>query len=192
MEVSNFLLALSVINLNFFMKKIILALCIFLSSNTFAQSQYDKLIESGLSLLKEHKVDLAFEKYHEAWKIDSNRVEAIYGMGIVCLYRCESLQKDCPEALFLLSTAIGIDKNYRNGYYNRGICKKLMKDYKGALTDLNYAAIKNPNDTLCFYNRAIVETKLNQRDNACNDLRKAAKLGCKQAAKLIVNECSGK
>ena len=172
-----------------FMKKAILVLSVFLSINTFAQSKYDKLIESGVSSLKEHKMEIAFEKYHDAWKIDSSRVEAIYGMGIVCLYKCERLQKDCPEALFLLNTAIGINKNYRNGYYNRGICKKLMKDYNGALIDLNYAAIKNPSDTLCYYNRALVETKLNQKASACNDLKKAAKYGCKQASNLFKSQC---
>lgn len=171
------------------MKKITFIFLITLSFNSFAQTEYDKLVEEGLQLLIQQNAPAAILKYEAAYKIDSTKVEANYGLGVAYLYDCQYNGNNCFTSLSYLNTAIKIDENYRNGYYNRGQCKTFLKDLNGALKDYTKAIKQNSNDPDYYINRAFIYKNIGNKKNACKDLHKAAKLNSTTAKNLLVTDC---
>ena len=175
------------------MKFVFLTVILFFSLNTFGQTkkqnpEYDKLVNEGLELLKQQNIDAALFKYNQAYKLDSTRVEANYGLGVVYLYNCQSKGANCFTSLYYLNTAIKIDNTYRNGYFNRGSLKNMMLDYEGAIKDLDIAIAKKPNDAARYINRAFSYERLNDSFNECKDLKKAAKLNNTVAQKKLLEK----
>lgn len=153
--------------------------------------EYDKLVNEGLELLIQQNILGAINKYKQAYKIDSIRVEANYGLGVAYLYDCQNKGANCFVSLSYLDTVISIDDTYRNCYYNRGNLKNMMLDYKGAIEDLNIAIIRKPNDASRYINRAFSYKNLNNHSKECEDLKKAAKLNNSVAQKKILeNNCN--
>jgi tetratricopeptide (TPR) repeat protein len=172
------------------MKNLTLLFLITFSLNSFAQNtEYDKLVEDGLQLLIQQNVPAAILKYKAAYKLDSTKVEANYGLGVAYLYDCQNKGGNCFTSLSYLNTAIKIDKNYRNGYFNRAQCNTFIKDYKKALADYNLAIKQTPNDPNYYINRAIIYKNIGNKENACNDLHKAAKLNSTTAKQLLITDC---
>ena len=116
------------------MKNLILLFFISLSFNSFAQqSEYDKLVEKGLQFLLQQNIPAAIIKYEQAYKLDSTRVEANYGLGTAHQFYCIKNGAHCLTALTYLNKAIKINDSYRNCYNNRGSIKNIIKNYKGAI-----------------------------------------------------------
>lgn len=173
------------------MKQFFLLLLVTFSLNAFAQNtEYDKLVEEGLAFLKQRNIPAAIQKYEAAYKLDSTKVEANYGLGVAYLYNCQYNGNNCFTSLSYLNTAIKIDENYRNGYFNRAQCNTFIKDYKKALADYNLAIKQNPNDPDYHINRAFIHKNIGNKENACKDLHKAAKLNSTAAKKLLATDCS--
>lgn len=168
---------------------------IFFSCIVFGQIEkqnleYDKLVNEGLELLTQQNIFGAINKYKRAYKIDSTRVEANYGLGVAYLYDCQNEGTNCFVSLSYLDAVILIDDTYRNCYYNRGSLKNMMLDYEGAVKDLSIAITRKPNDANRYINRAFSYKNLNNYSNECEDLKKAAKLKNPVAQKKILeNNC---
>jgi len=172
------------------MKKLSLILFVIISSNSFGQTEYDKLVEEGLQLLIQQNIPAAILKYDQAFKIDTTKVEANYGLGVAYLYDCQSKGANCFIALSYLNTAIKIDNTYRNGYFNRGRCYTLLKDYKNAIKDLSLAIKKTPNDADYYIMRGLSYVRIGDKKNACQDLKKAAELNPNSKELLISEGCN--
>lgn len=153
------------------------------------KANYEKLTNEGLQSLIQKDIDSAIVKYNMAYKIDSSRVEANYGLGVAYLYRCQLKSISCKECLYFLDKSIHIDDSYRNGYFNRGKCKGSLKDYKGALTDFDDAIERNPNDSDYYFNRGLIKIKLSDHDGACKDFKRSAELGYQLANEILRLNC---
>ena len=175
------------------MTKYIVLLCISCFTATiYGQNtalQYKKLADEGLELLKQQNIPAAIEKYKQALKIDSSKVEANYGLGTAYLYYCEAKKTDCNNALFYLNKAANINDNYRNCYYNRGRARAYIGDYKGALEDFNAAVKKDSTDKESFFSRAMVKIKLKDDNGACEDFYTSGQLGFEPARKMFEKNC---
>ena len=167
------------------MKKIILSLLVLTSVSSFGQSEYDKLVEEGLQFLKQRNISAAIEKYEAAYKIDSTKVEANYGLGVAYVHYCQNKEQNCFTALYYLNRAIKINDQYRNCYYNRGSVKNTVKDYNGALKDFNNAIAKNNKKAHYYFNRSLTHRNMGNYQQECNDLKKAAQLGSSNAKKVL-------
>lgn len=171
------------------MKKLSLFLFIILSVNSFAQSKYNKLTEEGLQFLIQENIPAAINKYNEAYKIDSTKVEANYGLGTAYQFYCINRGVNCFTALKYLDKAIEADSTYRNGYYNRGTIKNTIKDYHSAISDFTKAITNKPKDADGYLSRSHAYHRLGNLNNECNDLKKAAALNNATAKKLLLERC---
>ena len=154
---------------------------------SFSQTNYEKLIDEGLELLKQRNIPAALIKYEQAYKLDSTRVEANYGLGTAYQFQCEEQGKNCSLALKFLDNAIKIEGSYRNSYYNRGCVKNKLGNYKSAIIDFNKAIAKDPNKSHFYINRAFAFQKLGDTANMCNDLKKAAELNSPVAKQFLID-----
>lgn len=170
------------------MKQFFLLLLITFSLNAFAQTEYDKLVEEGLQLLIQQNISAAIEKYGAAYKIDSTKVEANYGLGVAYQEYCSNNGSHCFLALNYLNKAIEIDNSYRNCYYNRGNLKNMMLDYKGAIKDLDISVKRKPDDKNRYLNLAFAYNRLSDHTNECNNLHKAAQLNSNIAKKKLITQ----
>ena len=152
------------------------------------QLRYDKLINDADAALKKNIED-ALNKYTLAIKIDSSKVEALYGLGVVYSFDCFSDKKDCPKAIEYLTKAIQVNPKYRRAYFNRSICKTMIGDMNSALSDLNHAIENNPSDPDYFNNRGTIKLSLGDKDGACKDFNKALNLGLKSVITVIEEHC---
>ena len=171
------------------MKHLYCILFFLISIDSIAQNmQYQKLVDEGLQFLDQKNIADAIDKYQQAFKIDSNKVEANYGLGVAYQYYCQTQGKDCLLALYYIEKAIKIDDTYRNCYYSRAGIKTLLKDYKGAIKDFNKAILKSPEKAHYYVGRATTYLKLDMREDACKDLKKAADLNSEIAKALLISQ----
>ena len=172
------------------MKHILYFIFILTGLNLNAQNAvYKKLTDEGLELLKQQNIPAAIEKYKQALKIDSSKVEANYGMGTAYAYYCEKQKTNCNNALYFLDKAIKINNTYKNCYYNRGRTKAYLSDYKGALKDFNEAIKKDSADRESYFSRAMVKIKLHDDNGACEDFYISGQLGFETAQKMFDANC---
>jgi tetratricopeptide (TPR) repeat protein len=74
------------------------------------------------------------------------------------------------------NTAISIDPNYADAYYNRGNLKTQNNNNEEALEDFNNAIKLNPKDSASYNNRGVVKRKLNYNVGALSDFSIAIRL----------------
>jgi tetratricopeptide (TPR) repeat protein len=70
-------------------------------------------------------------------------------------------------------------------YYNCGKSKYHFKDYLGAIEDYNKAAELAPEVAKIFGSRAAAKRKLGDKKGAIADAQKAARLGDKEAQRIL-------
>lgn len=152
-------------------------------------SEYKKLIDEGLELLKQQNISDATKKYQLALKIDSGKVEANYGLGVAYLFKYERERTQINNALYYMNKAIKINPTYRNCYYNRGKVLAYLNDFKGALDDFNRSIEKDSSDADSYFCRAMVKVKIKDDNGACEDFYKSAQLGFELAQKMFQSNC---
>mgnify|MGYP001422267749 CR=1 FL=1 len=78
--------------------------------------------------------------------------------------------KDYSGAIIDYDSAINMDNDFYEAYYNRGICKKKLGDYSGAIDDYNLFISFNQNDVDAYLDRALCKIEINDYDSAFADL----------------------
>lgn len=135
-------------------------------------SSYDSLVATGNKALKKENIFEAIKEYKDAVVIDSNRVEAYYGLGVAQAFLCNQKKLKCKEALINLKWVDDrkpgfekIDYNLGILYYNLGEYTESVKHYKAALE-------KEPNDNDVLYNISLAYLELRDTLSACNYIQK--------------------
>jgi tetratricopeptide (TPR) repeat protein len=172
------------------MKKILLALFCFMTTNIFSQNtECDKLVNKGFELLKQGNLSLAIDKYNEALKINPKRVEAHYGLGVAYSATCLQNGGYCDIAIKHFIEANKIKPGYRETYFNLGVCYIKSFNYKEALFYLDKAIGQKNNDGEYYYNRGYAKIQLGKVNEGCEDLQKALSLNFTPAEDLIKKHC---
>jgi tetratricopeptide (TPR) repeat protein len=173
------------------MKSILYFLFVITGLNLAAQTaEYKKLTDEGLELLEQNMPDDAMKKYNKALLLDSNRVEAYYGLGVANYLLCRKAKQTCSEAIKYFDKAMSVNPNYRQSYYNRGSCKALTNDFNGALEDFNRAIELDSKNGYYYYNRAFIKLTLGDKNGACTDVKYSSKLGYQAADSKINQICN--
>ena len=74
------------------------------------------------------------------------------------------------------NTAIRLNPEDPDPYYNRGLTRWELGDNVGAIADFTYAIERNPNHVLAYYDRGLVHMKTRDREQAIADFQQSAKL----------------
>lgn len=84
--------------------------------------------------------------------------------------------KDYEGAIKDYTKAIQLDKNLRDGYFNRGICELALQDIKAAKKDLDKTIELDPTFVKAYYSRATVSVSQQKYAEALPDLDKTIEL----------------
>ncbi len=170
------------------MKYPLLFLLLTVSFVTKAQkSDYDAMISEGNDLLKRNRVPLAIEKYKDAVKLETTKVEGYYKLGLAYTAYYDGTGLFGDSALSFFNKVLLIDNDYGDVHFCLGRIKGKLHDFTGALSDLNYAIKKHP-DTSGYTSRALIKYKLNDLDGACSDFDTSIKLGSKISKLILTNK----
>ncbi len=172
------------------MKKILIIISFFISINMYSQNtQCDQLVNEAFEYLKQGNLNLAVDKYNAALKIDANKLEAHYGLGVAYSATCLQNGGYCHEAINHFLKANEIKKGYRETYYNLGVCFIKVFNYQEAVSYLDKAIEQKNNDGEYYYNRGFAKIQLGKKDGGCKDLKKALELKFYPAQKLLNQYC---
>ena len=172
------------------MKHFLYFLFFIFSLNLNAQNAaYKKLTDEGLDLLKQQNTAAALDKYKQALKIDSSKVEVNYGLGVAYLSQYEKQKTHIDNALYYINKAIKINPLYRNCFYNRGRIRAYLNDFINALADFDRCIKKDSSDANSYFCRAMVKIKLHNDDGACEDFYISSQLGFEPAQKMFRANC---
>ena len=148
---------------------------------------YDRLVKQAETRVKRGELAHAERSFTEAHRLDSEGIEARYGLAFVKSKRCSKHKRDC-EACLAEFDAILSEDDYRDSHYNRAQCAFELGRTEQALTDLDKAVAKRPNDLDYRMTRALLRLHLKRAVEACEDLAKARALGADVSA-LIERNC---
>jgi tetratricopeptide (TPR) repeat protein len=84
--------------------------------------------------------------------------------------------KDFEGAIKDYTNAIKIDKNLRDGYYNRGVCELVLQEFKEAKNDLDKTIEIDPKFVDAYYSRASVLVSQKKYREALPDLDKTIEI----------------
>jgi len=172
------------------MKQIILILSLFITVNMYSQeSECDKLVNQGFEFLKQGNLSLAIDKYNEALKVNPNKLEAHYGLGVAYSATCLQNGGYCDIAIKHFLKADEIKTGFRETYFNLGVCFIKTFNYKEALLYLDKAIKQKNDDGEYYYNRGYAKIQLGNNDEGCKDLRKALELNFTPAENLLNQYC---
>ncbi len=173
------------------MKQVLIICSFFIATTMYSQnSTYQNKVNEGFKALVQQDITTAITNFQDAYKIDSSKVEASYGLGVAYNFFCQKAGSYCKESLYFLNKAISIDSSYRKCYYNRGCCKAALMNYKGAIDDFSFAINKYPENPMFYISRGSTYLKLNMKKEGCADIKKAAELNSPAAKKLLqTQEC---
>ena len=87
--------------------------------------------------------------------------------------------KDYEGAIKDYGKAIKIDKNLREGYFNRGVCELALQDFKSALIDINKTLELDNSFVQAYYCRATIYVSMQKYTQALPDLDKTIELNSK-------------
>jgi tetratricopeptide (TPR) repeat protein len=152
--------------------------------------KYDDLVNKGFSLLKSQDFSSALGYYQKALLLDSSKVEAIYGLGVVYCKDCWTSNKNCGLSLHYLNKAIKINPQYKKPLYYKGVLENQMRNYAEALKDLNKFMILYPRDTLALITRGVSKHFLGDKNGSCTDFYNAKSEGCYSAIRVIIMYCN--
>ena len=150
---------------------------------------YEHVADSAFAAARNNQVAEAIACFSRAIKLDSNRVEAWYGLGYCKQMSCLNGGKECREAIYCYTRAIKINPKFRNSYFNRGLCKSLMKDHMGAISDYDEQLKITPEDAESYCNRGVDKILAGDKSGGCADLAKASGMGDSKAAELQLRFC---
>ncbi len=172
------------------MKQVLIICSFFIATTMYSQnSTYQNKVNEGFKALVQQDITTAITNFQDAYKIDSSKVEASYGLGVAYNFFCQKAGSYCKESLYFLNKAISIDDNYRKCYYNRGCCKAILLDYMGAIDDFSYALKKQPDNPTFYVGRGKTYLMLNLKEKGCVDIKKAAELNSSEAKTLLHQAC---
>lgn len=171
------------------MKNLTLLLLITFSINSFAQTEYNKLVEEGKTQLQANQLSLALVKFQEAIKLDSSKIDGHYGLGVTQAAICHRQAKFCNEAIETLSYVIKLDSNFNRAYFNRAQCRLNKLDYYNAISDYNKAIELDDTDGDYFADRGFTYQQIGNKEKACLDYQKASQMGIKRAKNLYETTC---
>ncbi len=173
------------------MRYILFTLCFCLTEISHAQkTNYEALINEGNELLHHTRYPLAEETFKKALSLDTNRVEAYYGLGRTYLEFYKTGEIKGADCILYLNKALIKDSSYEHPYPLLAFCKGKMHDFNGALVDYDNAIRRSP-DSSNYFGRAMIKVKLNNMDGACADFQEAIKLGSTIARKVVTNRLIG-
>ncbi len=115
--------------------------------------------------------------------VDIKNVTALLYRG----YAYEQLNK-LPMAMTDYNKVITLDSKNAEAYYKRGNIYYTQKKYDKALEDLTNSVNYKPSPD-AFYIRGLVYENTNMKTEACADFKSAAKLGHKEANKIVDKYC---
>jgi tetratricopeptide (TPR) repeat protein len=152
-------------------------------------SQYKKLADEGLELLKQQNITAAIDKYKQALEAKQNGVEAHYGLGVCYSAICIQNGNYCNEAINHFLEVEKLAKGYRSTY--RNICTCFLKtfQYQKAIDYANKAITQDGKDGESYFYRGFAKIELAKTKEACADLQQALKLGFKEADNLLNKHC---
>ncbi|XP_006835392.1 PREDICTED: tetratricopeptide repeat protein 6 [Chrysochloris asiatica] len=157
----------------------------------------DCLYHLGLCYMEEGNLQMAFDSFTKAVKVNPDFAEGFYQRGLckVKLHKDNSildfnraitldpkhyqaylsrvayygLKGRYSKAILNCNEAIKIYPENVRAYLYRGVLKYYNKTYKRAITDLSIAINMDKNSYIAFYNRAVCYTKINELQLALID-----------------------
>lgn len=138
---------------------------------------YDTLVNQGQQYTANNDIDSAIVIYKKAIKIEKNKVEALYGLGLAYSQNCVNQRVDCEDAIELFDKVIEIDPHYKKVYYNRAVCKGKIFEYESAISDMDTLISHDDTNQDFFIKRAELKLLNNDTIGACEDYTRARELG---------------
>tara|TARA_B100000787_G_C16094953_1_gene250706 strand:+ start:203 stop:724 length:522 start_codon:yes stop_codon:yes gene_type:complete len=173
------------------MKKSLILFIVFTSFGVSAQKSWrsttaKEYFDRGNSKYELKNYRGARVDYTKAIELDSNYVKAYYYRGNV-----NANLDSYYRAVYDYTKFIELHSYYQTAaYFNSGNLKRKLKDNSGAIADYTRAIAINPIKINAYYNRGISNEMIGEMDAACIDWRKAAKLGHKNSAKRVKDQCN--
>lgn len=152
-------------------------------------SQYKKLADEGLELLKQQNISDAIDKYKQALKAKQDGVEAHYGLGVCYSAICIQNGNNCNEAINHFLEVEKLAKGYRNTFRNISSCYLKIFQYEKAFSYCNKAIAQDNKDGESYFYRGFAKIELGKTKEACADLQQALKLGFNDANQLLNKHC---
>jgi tetratricopeptide (TPR) repeat protein len=100
--------------------------------------------------------------------------------------------QDYYGAIADFTSAITINENYIEAYFNRGKAKQFLQAYQDAINDCSKIIQINPKSFDAYYMRGILRIDFGDMKNGCLDLSKAGELGDLKAYEVIKERCNQK
>ncbi|MCK9220860.1 MAG: tetratricopeptide repeat protein [Bacteroidales bacterium] len=160
------------------MKKYLFTIFCFVAISACAQNvTCDQLVNQGFELLGQGNFNLAIEKYRDALKINSKKLEAHYGLGVAYSAICLQSGGSCDSAINHFLEADKIKSGYRFTYRNIAICFIRNFQYEKAIEYCSKAIKQDKNDGESYFYRGFSYIKLGKKEKGCEDLKKALEMG---------------
>jgi tetratricopeptide (TPR) repeat protein len=90
------------------------------------------------------------------------------------------------------SSAIAINENFIEAYFNRGKASQFLNTYEDAIADCSKIIQINPKNYDAYYMRGILNISYGKTKEGCLDLSKAGELGDLKAYETIRDKCNQK
>ena len=90
------------------------------------------------------------------------------------------------------TSAIAINENHIEAYFNRGKAKQFLQAYEDAINDCSKIIQLHPKNVDAYHMRGILRIDFGDLKNGCLDLSKAGELGDLKAYETIKEKCNNK
>jgi protein O-mannosyl-transferase len=134
----------------------------------------------GHALERLGKYTQAIENYTRAVNINPRYAEAFNNRGASYGYL-----GDHVKAIEDYDRAIQINPEHANAYFNRGVDYAELGNHTRAVQDFERAIQIDPEYADAYYFRGMVHASMGNEDRAVEDWKKAARLGSKDAGRLL-------
>ncbi len=85
-------------------------------------------------------------------------------------------QGEYKKAIKAYDRVIGIDQDFADAYYNRGVAKIRLEKFQEAIEDFDKAIDLKPDDIFCYLNRGVAKDQIEEFQEAIEDFDKAIDL----------------
>jgi tetratricopeptide (TPR) repeat protein len=131
-------------------------------------------LERGKAFRKKNDCKNAIIEYTKAIELLPGLAEAYNGRGY-CYNSFSPKIRNLDKAVNDLNTAILLDPNSADAYFNRGTSYLLKNNYRQSILDLNKAIELNPDFAFAIFNRGVVHFYQNEIDKAIKDFTETIK-----------------
>jgi tetratricopeptide (TPR) repeat protein len=100
--------------------------------------------------------------------------------------------QDYYGAIADYSSAIAVNENFIEAYFNRGKARQYLNTYEDAIADCSKIIQINPKNYDAYYMRGILNISYGKMKEGCLDLSKAGELGDLKAYETIKEKCNQK